>query len=470
MLISTPRWPPPAPPGRPSDTSTPAVPTWAGPGGGRRDRHWHDGRGRRWAGPAARWRRGRSDGGPLRRRPEQALLGGLASGVAAKTGFDVTSVRVAFALASLASGIGVAAYAVAWLVIPAEGQAQPIGRSALMDKRGLALTGGLLPVLGVLLLLASALGAGWLGAPAWPAAVTSGCLVMIWRNGTGADRDALRRVVQPIAAAANVGAGSRRSLLWRTAAGVVAAVAGVAILASGRHRPIAVPLVGVALVLAALVVLLGPWWLRVARELMVERQARIRAEERAEIAARVHDSVLQTLALIQRSAADPARVAQLARAQERELRAWLFEGRSPGDVRARSATVAGAVAVIQAEVEREHGVVVDTVVVGDAPLTSGLEALMAAAREATVNAARWSGAPSVSLFAEVEPQRVSAFVRDRGCGFDRRAVGADRRGISESIEGRMARCGGRASIRSAPGEGTEVELTVATASRVGDAP
>jgi signal transduction histidine kinase len=236
--------------------------------------------------------------------------------------------------------------------------------------------------------------------------------------------------------------------------GVAALTAGV-----GRHRALLAPLGGVALVLAAFVVVFGPWWFNIARELVLERQARLRAEETADLAARVHDSVLQTLAMIQRHAEEPQRVAQLARAQERELRSWLFEGRRPGSFDGQ-ATVGAVLRGIQRDVEAAHDIRVEVVAVGDCPLDVHLEALLAAGREATVNAAKWSGAPVVSLFLEVEADRVALFVRDRGRGFDAQTVGADRRGIAQSIIGRMQRAGGGAVIRSAPGMGTEVELSV----------
>ncbi len=217
------------------------------------------------------------------------------------------------------------------------------------------------------------------------------------------------------------------------------------------------PLGGVILVIAAIVLLLGPWWLRIARDLVLERQARVRAEERADIAARVHDSVLQTLALIQRRADDPQKVVQLARLQERELRSWLFEGRAPNETDA-DATFAAGVRQIQQDVESRYGVPVEAVIVGECELDENLSALLAAAREATVNAAKWSGASVISLFAEVEPHEVSLVVRDRGKGFDPEAVPADRKGLAESIRGRMARRGGTATVTSAPGEGTKVTL------------
>ena len=176
------------------------------------------------------------------------------------------------------------------------------------------------------------------------------------------------------------------------------------------------------------------------------------------MAARVHDSVLQTLAMIQRRADQPQQVIQLARAQERELRAWLFDGRAPGSL--DDMTLAAGVRQIQQEVEAQHGVSVEAVTVGDCELDDDLSALLAAAREATVNAAKWSGVGVVSLFAEVEPASVSVYVRDRGKGFDPAAVPGDRKGLAESIRARMARRGGSATVRSTPGQGTEVSLTM----------
>jgi signal transduction histidine kinase len=169
------------------------------------------------------------------------------------------------------------------------------------------------------------------------------------------------------------------------------------------------------------------------------------------------------LALIQRSADDPKHVVRLARAQERELRAWLFEGRTPGTVSEDVTTLAEGVGLLQRQVEADHGITVHVVMVGNCELTECLRALLDAAREATVNSAKWSGAPQVSLYAEVESEAVMLFVRDRGRGFDPSAVPTDRQGIAQSIRGRMARYGGAVVIRSSPGEGTEVELSMPTA-------
>jgi signal transduction histidine kinase len=193
---------------------------------------------------------------------------------------------------------------------------------------------------------------------------------------------------------------------------------------------------------------------RLLRSLAAEREERIRSQARAEMGAHLHDSVLQTLALVQKRAEDPRAVAALARTQERELRAWLA-GREGGHDGLAAALEAAA-----GDVERAHGVAVEVVVVGDRELDARGEALVAAAREAMVNAAKFGGGSTVDVFAETDERELQVFVRDRGPGFDPDAVPADRRGVRESIVGRMARHGGRAVIRSAPGSGTEVELAL----------
>jgi signal transduction histidine kinase len=203
---------------------------------------------------------------------------------------------------------------------------------------------------------------------------------------------------------------------------------------------------------------LGPWLVRIASDLGAERTARIRSQERADVAAHLHDSVLQTLALIQSSAADPSQVARLARAQERDLREWMYGEAAAG----ASGTIARAVRAAAAEVEDHHGVPVEVVTVGDAPMTEPLGALVAAAREAMVNAARHSGAARVDVYAETVGNEVEVFVRDRGRGFEAAAVPADRLGVRRSIVDRMQRHGGEATVSSGVGGGTEVRLCMPT--------
>ena len=386
----------------------------------------------------------------------------MASGVAAWRGFGPTTVRIVFVLATMVStGFFVPIYVVAWLLVPAAGADASIASKARSDTGGIRLAIGLASLMAFVLLIAGVFNDGWISGWAWPQVVSVAGLVLIWRNASPDEQATLRHLVEPLGAAAGAttrdGRNRRRSTLRLTLAGVL--VVGGAGWLFSAHASLALlrPLGGVFLVIAGIVLFLGPWWLRIARDLVLERQARVRAEERADIAAQVHDSVLQTLALIQRRADDPQKVVQLARLQERELRSWLFEGRGPKETEA-DATVAAGVRQIQQDVEARYGVPVEAVTVGDCELDDNLTALLAAAREATVNAAKWSGASVISLFAEVEPTEVSLVVRDRGKGFDPGAVSADRKGLAESVHGRMTRRGGTVTVTSAPGEGTKVSL------------
>ncbi len=409
--------------------------------------HWH--RGPFWL----RHRGG--DGGPLRRDPADRLGGGVAAGVAAWRGFNVTAVRIAFVLIALVStGWFVPVYVAGWLLIPAADADGSIATRARSDSRGIRLAVGLSSLVILLLLAAGALNGGWFVGWAWPQVFSVAGLVLIWRNAPQEEQATLRRLVEPFETAA----GSAKWTAFRLVLAGALLLGGVGWLFSA-HKSLALlrPLGGVVLVIAAIVLVLGPWWLRIARDLVLERQAKVRAEERVDIAARVHDSVLQTLALIQRRADDPQKVIQLARMQERELRSWLFEGRDPNETEA-DLTLAGGIRQIQQDIESRYGVPVEAVTVGDCELDDNLNALLAAAREATVNAAKWSGASVISLFAEVEPGEVSLVVRDRGKGFDPEAVPADRKGLAESVHGRMTRRGGTATLTSALGEGTKVTL------------
>jgi signal transduction histidine kinase len=408
------------------------------------------------------WLRNRDGhGGPLRRDPADRLGGGVAAGVATWRGFNVTTIRIAFVLATLIStGWFVPAYVLAWLLIPAAGEDVSIASKARSDSSGIRLAVGLASLLVFALVVAGALNDGWFSGWAWPQVVSVAGLVLVWRNASPQEQDTLRHLAEPLGAAAGVAGGNgrtgRRSALRLVLASVLV-LGGAGWLFSARESlDLLQPLGGVVLVIAGIVLFLGPWWLRIARDLVLERQARIRAEERADIAAQVHDSVLQTLALIQRRADDPQKVIQLARMQERELRSWLFEGRGPNET--DDLTVGAGVRQVQQDVESRYGVPVEAVMVGDCELDDNLTALLAAAREATVNAAKWSGASVISLFAEVEPGEVSLVVRDRGKGFDPATVPADRKGLAESVHGRMTRRGGTVTVTSAPGEGTKVSL------------
>ncbi len=222
---------------------------------------------------------------------------------------------------------------------------------------------------------------------------------------------------------------------------------------NGRLAQVGDVLIALLLAIVGIGVIAGPWVHRLTRDLSAERNERIRNQERADMAAHLHDSVLQTLALIQKQAHDPRAVVRLARSQERDLRSWLYDETDEADQ-----TMVAAVKRAAAEVEDRHGVPVEVVTVGDCDLTEPLSSLFRAASEAMVNAAKHSGADKIDVFAEVDGDRVEMFVRDRGKGFDADAVPEDRLGLRHSVIGRMERHGGRATVRSSPGMGTEVSL------------
>jgi signal transduction histidine kinase len=409
-----------------------------------------------------RWRVPREPG-PLRRSTTDRMAGGVAGGLSARFGIDANVLRLAFAVLSIGDGTGFTLYVLAWLVMTRHGETTPIVRRALSDRRALALGLGFATVLGAVLVALVALGLGFAANLIWPVSLGTAGLVVVWRAASDDEKLFLRQMVEQAPVLGVPGQATRRVLVGRIVVGVALVAAGLGGLVATRHPSVdpIEALVWAAVVITGFLVVFGPWWLALARDLAVERRERVRTEERADMAAAIHDSVLQTLALIQRSSGDPREVTRLARAQERELRAWLFEGRPPGSFDASQVTtLAQGVAIVENEVEASHGVPVESVVVGDCALTDELRALLAAGREAAVNAAAWSGAATVSLFVEVEPTRVSLFVRDRGRGFDPAVVSEDRRGISDSIRARMARHGGTAEIRSVPAEGTEVELVM----------
>jgi len=391
------------------------------------------------------------------------MVGGVAGGLSARVGIDANVLRLLFAVLSIGDGSGFALYVLAWLLMTRQGESMPIGRRALADRRALALGLAFATGIGCVLLAMEAVGLNFAANLIWPVSLGTTGLVVVWRAASDDEKAFLHQLVEQAPVPGLPDRRTRRALAGRIVAGGILVVAGLGGLVATRHPTGATleTVVSAAIVILGFLVVFGPWWLALARDLAVERRERVRTQERADMAAAIHDSVLQTLALIQRSSGDPREVTRLARAQERELRAWLFEARPPGSFdAAKVTTLAQGIAVIEAEVEESHRVAVESVVVGDCDLTDGLRALLAAGREAAVNAAAWSAAPTVSVFVEVEPTRVSLFVRDRGKGFEPGAVGEDRRGISDSIRARMARHGGTADIRSAPGEGTEVELVM----------
>jgi signal transduction histidine kinase/phage shock protein PspC (stress-responsive transcriptional regulator) len=261
--------------------------------------------------------------------------------------------------------------------------------------------------------------------------------------------------------ATRTGVAGTRAALLRMVGGLALVLTGTLtfLLQSSDVVTAARALVAGLAVLAGTALVLAPWGVRLWRDLDTERAARIREAERADLAAHLHDSVLQTLALIQRQSGDQAAVTRLARSQERDLRDWLY-GPRPVD----GGTLATEVRAAAADVEDRHGVAVEVVLVGDRPYDERVAALVAALREAIVNAVRHGGAP-VQVYVESGPDAVEAFVRDRGPGFDLALVPADRLGVRESIIARMERHGGSAALRSRSGEGTEVRLVLPVAAQ-----
>ena len=387
----------------------------------------------------------------LRRDRSNGAVAGVCAGIAKQAGIDVVIVRVLFVALVFAGGFGLLLYAILWALVPEEGVP---GRTIVIPRlqgRGAiqtALGAGLLLL--SLLLTLRALGVWVSDVVVWPVVLVTVGGALLWRESgaraVAPDGETAAPDEEPVVAASRNGIG-------------VALVigAGVAFLsAAGALSAARNVLLAVFVVAVVLGVIFGPWIVRLARSLAEERAERIRTQERAEISAHLHDSVLQTLALVQQRSDDPKAVEALARRQERELRAWLGRRAAPGGAE----TLGAALEAAAGEVERDHGVRVEVVSVGEVPLDERAQALVAAAREAMVNAAKFGEDTVVDVFAEAGPEQVEVFVRDRGPGFDPAAVAADRRGVRESIVGRMERHGGRAVINSRPGEGTEVELTM----------
>ncbi len=301
------------------------------------------------------------------------MLGGVCGAVSRETGIDVTWVRIGFVLLAIASGVMVLVYAMAWLLIPMQGETSNIYSRAINDRRGIRLIAAvLIPVLIAVQLITSTLHVPFIGFLGWPTFLAVGVVILIWRNANESEKAFIDNDVVPLLGADTHGRG-RRWLIVRVVAGVLIGAGGIVLLVEGHTTVAALrPVGGAALVIAASVIIFGPWWLSLVRDLIAERQARALAEERAQMAAHVHDSVLQTLALIQRSSDDPQNVVRLARAQERELRAWLFEGRPPGAIGEDATMLAEGVGLLQRQVEADHGIAVQVVMVGDCELDDGL--------------------------------------------------------------------------------------------------
>lgn len=391
----------------------------------------------------------------LRRSTDDRIVAGVCGGLGARLGVDPVVVRLAVVVLTVANGLGLVAYLVAWAVLPDDDEGPTAAEEAAPVAADRALGVGLV-AFGVLLLLREA-GLLLPDRIVFPAALAALGIGLVWARTSDADRERWRAVVSGVLSGRAGALRAGRSVVVRAVVGCALLLAGLVAMLGSSEALGQLGRVGLAVLATAVgaALLLGPWIVRLARDLSAERRQRIRSEERAEVAAHLHDSVLQTLALIQRHADAPARARSLARAQERELRAWLY-GTGPRT----EGTLAAALDDLASDVEARHAVAVDVVAVGDVPVDERIDALLGAVREATVNAARHAGVDEVSVYVEVEADRVSAFVRDRGAGFDPAAVPPGRLGIAESVVGRMARHGGRAEVLSTPGEGTEVAVEV----------
>ena len=403
------------------------------------------------------------------RSSDGRLLGGVAAGLADHLGVEVTVVRAAFLLASIFGGLGVALYAGLWMILPTDArfaedapgleaasrQGKRPGRARKLEDVG-PLVALAAVALGIIVLVQTLLGDSFVF---WPILLGTAGLAVLWRQADEAQRerwmDSSGRI-DPLRAV--IGRGGAASYA-RLAAGLGLLLGALALFAvqTGQAGVARDVLVAGALGVLGLALTVGPWLFRLAGDLSEERAERVRSQERADVAAHLHDSVLQTLALIQKHADDGRTVAQLARAQKRDLRGWLY-----GDDTQPETSVASALRAAAAEVEDGHGVPVEVVTVGDAVSSEHSRPLVLAAREAMVNAAKHSGADKVDVYAEMGESRIEVFVRDRGRGFDAEQVPADRLGVRNSILDRMGRHAGTAEIRTAPGRGTEVRLSMET--------
>jgi phage shock protein PspC (stress-responsive transcriptional regulator)/two-component sensor histidine kinase len=387
----------------------------------------------------------------LERSADDRWVAGICGGLAGHFGQPAWLFRVLFLVTSLLGGAGIVAYALLWLFLPLQppgsgGPARP-GRAGSWDLTGLL--GFVSLGLGILLAL------GVLGVPVrisvWAPLILVGAgVVVLWRQGDEVQRvlrppaEGLPPAVEPLA---------DRGLWVRVLVGLLLLVLGVVGFVGPRITlaTAAQAVLAAGAVVAGLVIIALPWITAWSTRRQAERFAAVRNEERAAMAARVHDSVLQTLTLIQRRADDPREVARLARSEERALRSWLY---APVGA---SGTLAAALAEVVATTEADYDARIELVTVGDSVVDDRVAALVAATREAVVNAAKHAQAPA-TVYAEVTEGEVEVNVKDRGRGFDPDAIGDDRHGVRESIVARMAAVDGRAGVRSGVGQGTEIRL------------
>lgn len=394
----------------------------------------------------------------LYRSTDDRVVSGVAGGLAERLQVDTGVIRIALVVLATAGGAGLALYALAHGLLPertrnAAGSSERSARRAL----GVALiTAGILVILrGVGIWFADSL--------TWSVGLAGLGSAVVWTRAGESERIRWRASLQHAVGRRQIPdlAGINR---LRLSLGLLLVLIGMITFLISADVAAATDVIVAALVtLIGMALVVGPWLQELGRQVTDERRERIRSEERADMAAHLHDSVLQTLALIQR-AESPEEMTLLARGQERELRSWLF-GRRPDEQATR---LGQAVEDVAGRVEDRYGVKVDVVLAGDVALDDDLWALVRAANEAMTNAAKHAGVPRVDVFVEVDALAANVFIRDEGTGFDPAAVDRDRQGLSQSIVGRMRRHGGTAQILAAPGQGTEVELRLPLSPNRGD--
>ena len=368
-------------------------------------------------------------------------IGGVAAAIAREIGVQPLVIRVSFLVLAVVGGWGLVLYTVCWAVLVvgtpnriSPYNPQPKGATSLHRHLGIAMV-----VLGLVLALSPFTSEVFQNI-IWPIGfILTGALIA-WSRGKTEDGGI--------------------SVVVRVVAGLSVAVGGVIAFAALRFSLVdtLVALIFGLAVVSGIILVAAPSVIRMARDLDGERLERIRSDERARISAHLHDSVLQTLTLIQTNAESADQIRLLARRQERELRSWLY---GPSPTTPFGVRLGPALERAAAEVEDAHHVPIDVVAVGDTEDLDPkqIDALIAATREAMSNAAKHSGTSRIDVYAERQNQRIEVFVRDTGAGFDPELIGNDRKGVTESIIARMQRAGGSAVVRTQLGTGTEVELS-----------
>ncbi|WP_418907109.1 PspC domain-containing protein [Glutamicibacter endophyticus] len=398
-------------------------------------------------------------------RSDSRVIAGVCGGLAEHLGVRVSFVRVAFIALVGLGGAGVVLYAWLWAMTPSKQEAdadaersrgtrrlslaeemervqrnlpKPAELSAWLVSIREVLIGATLLVLAF---LAYGQWAGWTirWDLLWPSLGILAGVVLAWLQLDGSNARREGKLRGPV--------------LLRLALGLLLVISGLLALVSGNVSTVDLlgGLATAGAILAGTVVVLLPWALRLWRDFLSERSSRQAAAQRAEFAAHLHDSVLQTLAVIQKRSDDPAAVRTLARVQERELRQWLY-----GDPEQSPEDLGTAITEEARTIEQLMLRDIEVITVGHAQGIAAQQALVAASGEAMMNAAKHTTG-KISVFVECTPSHVEIFVRDRGSGFDVQSIAADRHGVRESIIGRIERAGGTVTIRSSS-EGTEVQL------------